>query len=91
MYCIKCAAIHILEIPNATGENFTYQWDFGDGNTGNGATTTHTYAAAGNYVATVTASNGTESRSATTSVRIVDEIEPLPPSTQQIFLPTIGR
>lgn len=35
----------------------TYAWDFGDGNTGNGATATHTYALAGSYTASLTVSD----------------------------------
>ena len=31
------------------GDPLTYDWDFGDGNTGTGATPSHTYAAAGFY------------------------------------------
>lgn len=41
----------------------TYAWDFGDGQTGTGATTSHTYAAAGTYTATLTVTddNGLQS------------------------------
>jgi PKD repeat protein len=43
-----------------TGTIVSYAWDFGDGTTGTGATTTHTYSAPGTYFATltVTDSNG---------------------------------
>ncbi len=41
-----------------------YQWDFGDGGQGSGATTTHTYATDGTYTATLTV---TDSLGATTS------------------------
>lgn len=35
------------------GSTLTYTWTFGDGQTGTGATVAHTYAAAGNYTATL--------------------------------------
>ena len=35
----------------------TYNWTFGDGQTGSGASVTHTYANAGNYTVTLTAQN----------------------------------
>ena len=41
----------------ASGGGVAYQWDFGDGQLGSGANPTHTYAAVGSYIATVTATN----------------------------------
>jgi PKD repeat protein len=35
------------------GDPLTYDWDFGDGNTGTGATVAHTYAASGVYTVTL--------------------------------------
>jgi uncharacterized repeat protein (TIGR01451 family) len=54
------------------GDITEYVWDFGDGNTGTGATTEHTYNAIGTYTATVTArADGGDEETATTSVRVV--------------------
>ena len=36
------------------GDTLTYAWDFGDGTTGSGKTTTHTYSTAKNYTVTLT-------------------------------------
>ncbi len=40
------------------GDALTYAWDFGDGATGTGATTSHMYAADGTYTITLTADDG---------------------------------
>jgi DNA/RNA endonuclease G (NUC1)/PKD repeat protein len=53
------------------GDVLTYNWDFGDGGTGTGASPQHTYADNGNYVVTLTVSDpaGAEA-TATTSVTV---------------------
>ncbi len=42
---------------SSDGSAITYSWDFGDGSTGNGVTTSHEYAIAGNYTTTLTVAN----------------------------------
>ncbi len=48
----------------------TYSWAFGDGNTGTGLTTTHTYLAEGVYTATLTVSDGEDSGTATEVITV---------------------
>lgn len=56
------------------GNILSWDWDFGDGSTGSGATPAHTYAAAGDYTVTlvVTDDSGTRSTTATTQASIRD-------------------
>ena len=58
---------------SANGSNIVYQWDLGDGNTANGSTLTHAYAAAGTYTAKVTASNGAGSQTASVVVSVTNQ------------------
>ena len=54
-------------------QSLTYLWDFGDGDTGTGATPSHTYHTPGNYLVTLTVTdNGSPplSNSATTAAEI---------------------
>ena len=53
-----------------SGTNIVYTWALGDGATGSGATTAHTYAQMGAYTAVVTASNDLGTLTATTRVTI---------------------
>jgi PKD repeat protein len=56
------------------GTNIVYTWDFGDGDTGDGAITDHVYPAVGTYEATVIAANSTYSDTATTTVVIEEGV-----------------
>lgn len=46
-----------LDASQSSGNYVSYQWDFGDGNSGSGATTTHTYISGGNYTIALVASD----------------------------------
>ena len=57
------------------GDTLFYDWSFGDGSTGAGATPTHTYEAAGAYEASLVVSDGELfSAAAVTKVEVVDVV-----------------
>lgn len=56
----------------SAGSNVAYGWEFGDGNLGSGSVVQHTFAAAGTYTATVTASNGSSSVITETAVTVLE-------------------
>ena len=56
----------------ATGSNVVYNWNFGDGNFGSGATAIHTYAAIGSYSVLVTATNSAGSQSSALSAQVTN-------------------
>ena len=62
-----------FEATLTSGTNVTYTWDFGDGQSGNGRTPSHTYAITGTIVATVTAMNPLGVVTATTEVVVTDD------------------
>ena len=53
-----CAGTPLGFTDLSTGNPNTWAWDFGDGNTSNQQNPTHTYATAGTYTVTLTASRG---------------------------------
>lgn len=56
------------------GTEISYTWDFGDGGTGSGITTTHAYVEAGVYTATVQVVSSANSMTATTTVYVGDAV-----------------
>jgi len=61
-----------------TGTGVSYLWNFGDGSSGSGPAPSHTYSAAGQFTAIVTASNLVSSKTATTLVEVVQNSLYLP-------------
>ena len=64
----------------AGGSNVTYEWDFGDGETGSGAVVSHLYTSPGIYDVEVTATNLVSQETAQTLVFVVEQV-------YRIFLP----
>ncbi len=62
---------------SSDGSITSYQWDFGDGQTGTGATVSHTYADAKRYAATLTVANkgGLQTKSEV-SIKVTGSNEP---------------
>jgi PKD repeat protein len=72
---------------SSTVNNGTFNWDFGDGQTGTGVTTTHRYNRGGTF--TVTLSVTSDSRATSTSSRTINVSTTLPPTTANFnFSPT---
>ena len=69
------------------GDPISYAWDFGDGATDTGSVVTHSYAAAGTYIVTLT--GGRTARPVTPIPRrwtITD-----PPSGETVYLTIVGN
>ncbi|UCG24286.1 MAG: PKD domain-containing protein, partial [Chloroflexota bacterium] len=66
-------AATMLSATTTSGTNVSYEWDFGDGSKGADSPVSHAYARVATYTATVTATNGAGSETASTVVTIVDE------------------
>jgi PKD repeat protein len=72
---------------SSTVSNGTYGWDFGDGQTGTGATVTHRYTRAGTF--TITLSVTSDTKATSTSSRTITASATLPPTTANFtFSPT---
>ncbi len=56
--------------PDGGPQPLSYTWDFGDGQTANGVTATHTYNSAGNYSAELTVSDGQDNDTETQTISV---------------------
>lgn len=65
-----------------------YQWDFGDGGTGRGVTTSHTYAAPGNYTVTLSVVDDAGRVGSTSSALTVSTTGALTPVAKITYSPT---
>ncbi len=72
---------------SSTGDNLSYLWDFGDGNTSTESGPTHTYTAVGDYTVTLTVTNEVGVDVATA---VVEVIAPVTPPQYTLFLPLIA-
>ncbi|MBK5107744.1 MAG: PKD domain-containing protein [Anaerolineales bacterium] len=57
-----------------TGNNVTYEWDFGDGESDSGADVSHQYTSQGVYTVELTATNLVSDESAATVVYVVEQL-----------------
>jgi regulation of enolase protein 1 (concanavalin A-like superfamily) len=75
---------------DADGDELTYEWDFGDGETSNQQNPTHTYTEPGEYEAEVTVSDGEAEISRTVDVQVLEEDEPAADFRTLVFSKTAG-
>ena len=54
------------------GDSMTFEWTFGDGNTGTGLTTSHTYAQPGDYKINLAVGDGAHEATTSTTISVVD-------------------
>lgn len=67
----------------STGTSATYAWDFGDNSSGQGATVSHTYTAAGSYTVTLTLDGGA---SATHLIHVTKSVAAATPLKARVAL-----
>ena len=70
--------------PDDAAGSLTYDWEFGDGDSGSGETVSHTYGSAGEYTAELSVSDGASSETDEVTVSIT---EPTPDSVAITYRP----
>jgi uncharacterized repeat protein (TIGR01451 family) len=76
-------ALEFTSVSTTDGTPLSYEWDFGDGETGSGAAASHTYTDPGTYEVTLTATDGCDfSETFSLSVEV---------ASAKLFLPIIIR
>jgi PKD repeat protein/glucose/arabinose dehydrogenase/plastocyanin len=79
-----------VDASDPDGDELTYEWDFGDGNTSDEQNPTHTYTEAGEYDAEVTVSDGDIERSRSVTVTVLPEDDPEARFRALVFSKTAG-
>lgn len=69
----------------------TYEWDFGDGNTGTGVTPSYTYTNPGNYTVDLTVTDDGGKKDTDTTYAIITGKPNLPPDKPELYGTTIGH
>jgi gliding motility-associated-like protein len=62
-----------VDFSTTTNSNYTYSWNLGDGTTDNNATVSHTYDSLGNYLVTLTVTEGFCSATDTITIEVFGE------------------
>ncbi|HET9919803.1 MAG TPA: PKD domain-containing protein, partial [Ktedonobacteraceae bacterium] len=87
---------------NGDSSAYSYAWNFGDGSTASGLTASHTYAAAGNYMLSLTVKGSSGSRQVLKAIHVVQHTtvypnpyaafpsDGNPPSNPQVILPGVN-
>ena len=68
----QSATFSAVGTSDADGDSLTFNWEFGDGNTGQGLTTSHTYKTQGEYLVKLRVSDGTHETTVTKTVNVVN-------------------
>ncbi|SJN59190.1 Exoglucanase A precursor [Vibrio ruber DSM 16370] len=76
---------------DADGDELTYVWDFGDGETGTGKDVLHTYTEPGEYTAKLTVSDGTGVDTANVVINVTTESGNTPPVAAMTVTPASGQ
>nr|WOJ45599.1 GH6 family Cel6A cellobiohydrolase type II [uncultured Vibrio sp.] len=70
---------------DADNDVLTYIWDFGDGATGSGVSTSHTYADAGKYTVSLIVTDGIDTNKIIKTINVTDD--DVPPTTGRVDNP----
>jgi PKD repeat protein len=72
-YDVEAQELQVTDLQDKDGVGIEeYTWEFGDGTTKTGSIANHSYSSPGNYSIELTASDGRDSSSTTTEVRVIN-------------------